>query len=384
MARGKTAPTGDAVSGNFVSEWYGHRVFPTVRNLPEALADQRAKRCPFLSLATFMPRDCIKSPAASGVCTISSNSNGTRQDWLACPYRALDPGLLRRAVSRVFQLPDEPLPLVIPAPALVAEDARTAAQGRLDAGGAIYVYLQNKLGGEISIPASVRSPEFAFDSTVVEVKMQDGVAVLTRYGILELQTADFHGSFQRVVTNLSDALRLHPDRFHETLAENQARWLGDHVEGPNISNVFKRTFYQMLFKFHIGAHDPCAGCVLAIPLSVWDSWQRHLGRPDLVEKPDGTSELFFPPRESGRTAAWIFVFDLVNDPARTPDELVLVHQIATDAETIAHYAVRVAPDAAVAVGGATAYVMETIRRRIAPYWPELFPRPPRLRRGLPP
>lgn len=360
-----------------MSEWYGHRVFPTVTKLPQALDDQRAKRCPFLSLATLMSRECIKPPNASGICTVSSNSNGPRQDWLACPYRALDPDLLRRAVSRVFGLAAENAPLVIPAPALAAAEARMAAQERLNAAEPIFVYLQNKLGGEISIPPSDRSPEFAFDSTVVEIEMREGVATLLRYGILELQTMDFHGSFRYVVTNLADALRLHPDRFHDTLEENQARWLGDHVEGPNIANVFKRTFYQMLFKFHIGAHDPCAGCVLAIPKSVWDSWQRHLGRPDLVERQDGTSELFLPARQPGRTPAWIFVFDLVNDPARTPDELRLIHQIATDAEAIAHYAVRVAPDAAVIAGGATSNIIDTIRRRIGGYWPELFPRPPR-------
>jgi len=361
-------------SGNFVSEWYGHRVYPVVTKAEQALADQRAKRCPFLSLATLTPRECVKPPAASGVCTVSSNSNGPRQDWLACPYRALDANLLQRAVSRVFQLSDDPAPLVIPAPALADVAARSAAQARLTAGGALYVYLQNKLGGEISIPSSARSPEFAFDSTVVELVVRDGAPSLTRYGILELQTMDFHGSFRNVVANLTDGLRLHPDRFHAMIEENQARWLGERVEGPNIANVFKRTFYQMLFKFHIGAHEPCAGCILAIPLSVWDSWQRHLGRPDLVAKPDGTSELFLPTRAPGaRVPAWIFVFDLVTTPDRTPDELVLVHQIATDAEAIAHYAVRVAPDAAVMAGGVTANIIETIRRRIAGYWPELFP-----------
>jgi hypothetical protein len=256
---------------------------------------------------------------------------------------------------------------------LADANARRAAENRLSAGEAIFVYIQNKLGGEICIPASDRSPEFAFDCTVVEIGVRDGAATLLRYGVLELQTMDFHGSFRYVVTNLADALRLHPERFHEALEENQARWLGDHVEGPNIANVFKRTFYQMLFKFHIGAHDPCAGCVLAIPLSVWESWQRHLGRPEIVRNKDGTSELFLPTRKLRRPPAWIFVFDLLNESGRTPDRLMLVDEIATDAEAIAHYAVRIAPDAAVVAGGAKADVFETIQRRIAGYWPELFP-----------
>ena len=80
------------------------------------------------------------------------------------------------------------------------------------------------------------------------------------------------------VRNLRDGLRLHPNTFPDTLQANK-NWLSEGVEGPNIANVFKRTFYQMMFKFQLGKHPRCAGCVLAIPQSVWDSWQKHLGAP---------------------------------------------------------------------------------------------------------
>ena len=46
------------------------------------------------------------------------------------------------------------------------------------------------------------------------------------------------------------------------------QWLRDGIEGANIANVFKRTFYQMMLKFRIGASEVCSGCVLALPVSV--------------------------------------------------------------------------------------------------------------------
>jgi hypothetical protein len=57
---------------------------------------------------------------------------------------------------------------------------------------------------------------------------------------------DFHGSYRAAVTNLRDAHRLHGRKFPKELAQNQG-WASEDVEGPNIANVFKRTFYQTLF-----------------------------------------------------------------------------------------------------------------------------------------
>src|SRR3990170_8682943 len=96
--------------GNYVSEWLGHRVYPVVAEIPLALADQQNKRCPFLTEATGENKTCIKPPASLGICTISSASNGPRQDWLVCPYRALDRALLDDVVRRLFALPiDQPV-----------------------------------------------------------------------------------------------------------------------------------------------------------------------------------------------------------------------------------------------------------------------------------
>jgi hypothetical protein len=121
----------------------------------------------------------------------------------------------------------------------------------------VVIYLRNRLGGEISVSQTQRSPEFSFDITMVDL-VPDSRPRLGRFGVLEVQTMDFHGTYQRAVQNLQHALRLHDRKFHVMLSTNQ-RWLSDRVEGPNIANVFKRTFYQMLLKFQIGADESSAG-----------------------------------------------------------------------------------------------------------------------------
>ncbi len=97
MARAKT----DA--NNVIAEWFGYRVYPKVASTAQALADQHASRCPFLSATTETAHTCIKPAKTSiGVCTISLTSNGPRQDWPACPYRAMDRALLENAARRMF------------------------------------------------------------------------------------------------------------------------------------------------------------------------------------------------------------------------------------------------------------------------------------------
>lgn len=73
-------PTTRSATGNFISEWYGHRVYPVVATTSRSLVDQKQGRCPFLSDVTLENIACVKRPASSGVCTISSSSNGPRQD----------------------------------------------------------------------------------------------------------------------------------------------------------------------------------------------------------------------------------------------------------------------------------------------------------------
>jgi len=172
------------------------------------VADWRAQRCPFLTVALGRDHRCIKSENSLGVCTISAASNGPRQDWLVCPYRALDDELLDRMVRRLFGIEAEAPVIVAPVVKLLDPVFRAEVLGSLRASGKlrIFVYFQDKLGGEIALPKTTASPELSFDITVVELlpavvpalpseasaPMAEQVRV-GKYGIIELQTTDTHG-----------------------------------------------------------------------------------------------------------------------------------------------------------------------------------------------
>jgi hypothetical protein len=129
----------------------------------------------------------------------------------------------------------------------------------------------------------------------------------------------------------------------------------------------------MMFKFLIGAHESSSGCVFAIPKAVWDSWQRHLGAPEFVERGDGTYRLAVSNEVLGvQPAAWIYVFDVDESETTSPNSLNLWRVIATDAEAMSHYALKVAPDAALEEGGAVDRLAATIRGRLAPFLPGLL------------
>lgn len=363
--------TGRPDRGNFVSEWFGYRTYPRVGGGDAALRIQERGRCPFLSAATHGERDCVKSTSSSGVCTINNASNGVRQDWLACPYRALDPGLIENVVRRLFgAAPDQPV-LVAPAPTLAQRDTRTDIQMRAGNHELAVVYFQNKLGGEISVSATDRSPELSFDTTFVELaSTRDGGVGIHRFGVLEIQTMDFHGSYRRAVQNLKDALRLHGNRFADVLQEND-RWLAERIEGPNIANVFKRTFYQMMLKFQLAMHPRSVGTSLAVPQAVWDSWQPHLGRPELAARADGTHALHHPDVSDASVRAWILVFDVDAESALHPNPIAVTRTIATNAASIARYALEDVPHFAFSTADDGGALVTAIHQRLAAWWPEL-------------
>jgi hypothetical protein len=348
------------------------------------MMDQTSGRCPFLSETLSQTTPCVKAENSRGVCTISASSNGSRQDWLVCPYRALDDELLAGMVRQLYGLPHVAPVLIRPALALqdprLRGDILTAVcQGDPRR---VFVYFQDKLGGEIGLSRTAASPELSFDITVVELVGADNNHTaghqqsanvqleVGRYGVIELQTTDTHGSYKHAVTALTNALDLHREQFPQLLADNP-EWAGRKVEGPNISNVFKRTFYQIAFKFQVTKRDTSAGCVLAIPQPVWDSWQPFLGAPDLREHPDGTWRLL--DNHDASPSDWIYVFDIEEAPrpggGPAPIRVRLI--IGTDAQTLSRAAFDIAPAKAVAHGGETDAVVTAITRRLAAYLPGL-------------
>jgi hypothetical protein len=357
--------------GNFIGEWFGHRTYPLRDANPTGLENQVAQTCPFLSGATHTRKACVKNEPSSGVCTISSAANGVRQDWLVCPFRALDTQFLESVARRLFNV-DAKKPLTLmPGSALTAPPMRAALDTAMRDGTHGVLYLQSKLGGEISIPATTRSPEFAIDFTMVEVVRRDGACALGRLGFVEVQTMDFHGSYKHAVANLRDGLRLHGSSFPRELQRNP-EWLAKGVEGPNTANVFKRTFYQIVLKFRFSDNAACAGCVLAIPTSVWDSWQKHLAKPRLIQAPDGT---FVLPQPDGTPPAskstWIYVFDIDGASTMSPNPIVVRKVIATDAKALYLHAFEAVPVAAAEEGVTPTTLVESIHGRLAQWWPDL-------------
>jgi len=369
-----------------IAEWFGHRVFPLVSGSAAALADQKAKRCPFLSAAFRKDHACIKlhkeGPAktgnSEGVCTISSTSNGPRQDWIVCPVRALDDDLLVKIVRHLYGVPTQDQIQLTPVAGLADPTlAHSVTQAVHDAQRRVFVYFQNKVpkqhpsGGEIRLRQTAASPAMSFDTTIVELLPAESDGALResvplrvragRYAVVELQTADTHGTYEHAVAALRSALGLHSAQFHAQLASNP-EWARREVEGPNVANVFKRTIYQIAFKFQVTKQDTSVGSVLALPQPVWDSWRKFLGAPDIVPHHDGSWRLLDD--ATVNPTNWIYVFDVADRPdsdgGATPVEVRLV--IGTDAATLGRAALETAPTKAVGLGVHEDVVQSIVRR----------------------
>jgi hypothetical protein len=174
--------------------------------------------CPFLTETLTKSTPCVKAENSRGVCTISATSNGVRQDWLVCPYRALDDDLLAGMVRRLYGVPDQVSLLIRPAKALESPDIREETLLAVRSGNTrrVFLYFQDKLGGEISLSRTPASPELSFDITVVELLAAQpqqldlydpavpGVQV-GKYGVIELQLP----TLTEVTSMLSARLPMH-------------------------------------------------------------------------------------------------------------------------------------------------------------------------------
>ena len=360
-------------AGNFVSEWFGQRIYPVVRLNETRIVNDGHQRCPFLTEVMHAPTACVKNANSAGVCSVSSNSNGLRQDWLVCPYRVIDSDIVRRACQVIFGLAHEVSP--IPVPLLARADERKKFEADLAREGVGYVFFQDKLGGEISVLGTPRSPELSFDVTLVEIRVDDGGAFkVTRYGILEIQTMDYHGTYRHAVSNLRDGLRLHPGTFAETLKRNLERWSGEGVEGPNIANVFKRTFYQTLIKFKLaGTGAAAAGTVFALPRSVWDSWQPFLGAPTLEDESSGLKRLTATEGSTDSASAplnaFICIFDLDAKSKSSISPVRIDHFIRVSPQQLAHHALTQVPQNILDSLQNTGSILARIDGRLSKWWP---------------
>ncbi len=338
--------------------------------MSEAITGKRFGACPFLSTILNETTGCVKNENSYGVCTISSCSNGTRQDWLVCPYRVIDSDIVKQAIRRIFGVNADVLPCPVSILKHIGELEKFKKAVQKEGVG--YLFFQDKLGGEISISATVRSPEMAFDVTLVEVNFLDGTFDVSRYGILEIQTMDLHGSYKHAVSDLRDALRLHRRDFPEELAK-KAEWAGNKVEGPNIANVFKRTFYQVMLKFKLSGRGAAAGTVLALPKAVWDSWQPFLGAPILEEEVPGLMRFKIAEgtQDEVNLNSYICVFDLDASRKEAVSPARIEHFIRVSPDRLSHHAFTQVPENMLHAIQTSDSILSRIRTRLMEWWPDL-------------
>lgn len=384
---------------NYVAEWFGHVVWPPgeVVDSEAAADDQRKERCPFLTAAVGRETLCIKtsgpkeSQFRTGFCTQSSDSTGSRLDWLACPARVFDESftLVREAIRCVFGLAVVEQFLAVPitrvwAPEVLREAGQRERSGE---GRRVFAFASNppSLGGEIDMPETAHSPGSKVDISIFEIEgfTKDQRPKLGRFCIFEVQTADFHGSPLHAIEQLR---KLGPPSmkaaYHDGIRSNPHS-LGSRVEGPNKANIFKRTIYQMVFKIQMAKDPKCAGFCVVLPEPVWESWQRHLGSPLVKPIPGsaGVSRLVVR-LAAGVTAlvgdetapievepAWIIVFRIDRGSAKSPKPLVVTQRIATDSATLLRLAFDTAPERAIAEGVVQKYA-ETFAERILRFRPK--------------
>lgn len=372
MGARPTPPAG-SMNGSFVAEWFGHRVWPDVTDSDAARDDQSRRACPFLTAATGEPALCVKLARGwqepYGVCTISSDSNGARQDWIACPHRTLDQHftLLATAVRRAFGLKKRRALLLLPLTVLHRQEERARIRTTLLAGSRVFLFSTQKLGGEIDLPETEASPGAAVDISVFEVleSEEDGKPLtFGKHLFYEIQTADFHGSPLHAAALLRDlcAKGAASLDYHQAL-KSRIEICGTGVEGPNKANIFKRTIYQMIFKIELARDPQCAGFAIVLPVPVWQSWLRHLGQPQLTAqtRKDKRVHLAIPFEASTasgqRAQATIYVFDIDRSADESPHPLHIVQEVAVSADALVYHTFVRASNEALERG-----VIETFRR----------------------
>jgi hypothetical protein len=259
-----------------------------------------------------------------------ATSKGILRDWIVCPYRVLEPQILHDVTQKIFGDPREAIDVF---PVVHLQDAEKCAEILQKASqGTVYLFFQDKLGGEINVIGSDRTPELSFDITIVACRAQDDWLLLERYGIFEAQTMDFHGSYKHAVSALVAAVDLHDQDFPHVIKENP-EWLSRKIEGPNLANVFKRTIYQLILKFDMAGRDRCAGVVLGLPEPVWQSWAPHLGGLDWISEPQVISR-----------NSWIFILAPDVQPETSPNKIILKDEIPVDSATLIERAFGIVPE----------------------------------------
>jgi hypothetical protein len=255
--------------------------------------------------------------------------------------------------------------LLLPLTVLHHPKQRQKIRRAFRTGTRVFLFASQKLGGEIDLPETDASPGAAVDMSVIEVTAADPDGKPSQFGdhlFYEIQTSDFHGSPLHAAALLRDLCprgSAHKGD-HDRLKE-QVEVCGTGVEGPNKANIFKRTIYQMIFKIELTRAPQCSGFAIILPVPVWESWLRHLGRPRLVQASAAPTTLILrEPHEKEetpgeRSRATVYVFDIDRDSPRKPSPLIIVQRVIISAGALSYYAFELASNEAIRRGVVTTF-----------------------------
>jgi hypothetical protein len=143
---------------------------------------------------------------------------------------------------------------------------------------------------------------------------------------------------------------------------------GTGVEGPNKANIFKRTIYQMIFKIELSRAPECSGFAIILPVPVWESWLRHLGRPQLVQVGKNRTHLALrAPSETEETSgerakATLHVFDIDRDSKESPNRLRILQTVTISARALLYHAFDLASSEAIKRGVVATFRKSFIER----------------------
>lgn len=116
-----------------------------------------------------------------------------------------------------------------------------------------------------------------------------------------------------------------------------------------------------------------AGTVLALPRSVWDSWQPFLGAPELIAESETTKRFKVAEGliEAESLNAYICVFDLDHRYNAAISPVIIDHFIRVSPEQLAHHAFTEVPKQMLLAIQSSDAVLSRIKTRLLEWWPDL-------------
>ena len=128
-----------------------------------------------------------------------------------------------------------------------------------------------------------------------------------------------------------------------------------------------------MLKFKLSGHGAAAGTVLALPRSVWDSWQPFLGAPALDN--ESTEVLKFDLQEEDKAElpinSYICVFDLDSKSEDSISPARIQFYIRVSPERLSHYAFTVVPDNIMNKIRDKDSILSRVKERLSEVWPDL-------------